>query len=138
MGAVKLVDCVVIDGCEMVGPAFTVPDDEQGLTSTTQIRRDAYEALSTVGRAAIVAHERAHQCVEQKQHDGSVLRGTEVDCEGCVDKVAGFLLRSWGLTVDACLRGMDEAGGEYRADAAKHAVEGAKACEWLLKCEVTR
>lgn len=89
--------------------AVTVPEGNQ-----TLIDAEFWKTLGPATRAAVVAHERAHAVL-----------GLQVSCEGCADKVGGYLMRSWGYSTDLIADAFAQLG--CPRDASAGALEGAKA-----------
>ncbi len=69
--------------------AVTIPEGQR-----TMLERSFWEGCSDLQRACVIAHERAH-----------VVIGLDCPCEGCADKVGGYLMRVWGYSVDSIQEG---------------------------------
>lgn len=95
------------------GRALTEPTPDGG--DVTRIDAAFFRSLPDDGKAAIIAHERAH-----------ALMGLDVACESCADKVGGYLMHCWGWSAPSARESMQRVAGEFRADAGACAFEGAR------------
>lgn len=105
-------------------------DDEKvakmrGLTSkdgaTTKLHKPYWDTLNDAQKAAVLAHERAHPEI-----------GMDVSCEGCADKVGGYLMRAWGYGPDVVQRSFHSLNVQREQD---HGTIGANASEGAYAAE---
>lgn len=104
----------IVEGC-----AKTEPLENGG--DRTRIDAAFFRSLSDAQKAALIAHERAHSVI-----------GLDCPCEGCADKVGGFIMRCWGWTAPAVKDAMQSVAGQFRADAGASAFEGARKAESVV------